>query len=93
MIANPDKFQSIIISKDKINNSNIEVKVGDKVINCQENVKLLGLTIDHNLNFDKHVSNLYKSASAQLNAIFRLKNLLSFEAKQILINSFVLCKL
>ena len=41
------------------------------------------------LNFNEHISKLCKSASAQLNAIFRLRYKLPFKAKHILINSFV----
>ena len=50
---------------------------------------MLGITIDNKLNFNEHISKLCKSASAQLNAIFRLRYKFPFKAKHILINSFV----
>ena len=37
MIANPKKFQSIIISKDKIGNSGLEIKINDKIIKLRWN--------------------------------------------------------
>ena len=58
MIANPNKFQSIIISKDKIGNSGLEIKINDKFIKSESSVKLLGIVIDEKLNFGKHITEL-----------------------------------
>ena len=88
MIPNPKKFQSIIISKDKIGNSGLEIKINDKIIKSECSVKLLGIVIDEKLNFDKHITELCKKASAQLNALFRLNFVLTKKAKNILIQSF-----
>ena len=52
-------------------------------------VKLLGIKFDSRLNFEPHVSDLYKSAARQLNAILRLKSHQTFEERKILIDSFV----
>ena len=41
------------------------------------------------INFDLHVSNICKKASAQLNALCRLRKFLSFKAKYVLIQSIV----
>ena len=71
MIANPDKFHSIILSKNIIDTSDLKIKVGNKVIKSEANVKLLGVKIDNELNFNSHVSDLCKNASAQLNALIR----------------------
>ena len=37
--------------------------------------KFLGVKIDNELNFNSHVSDLCKNASAQLNALIRFKNI------------------
>ena len=58
MIANPDKFHSIILTKNKAENLDLEVKIGDNTIQSEQYVKLLGVTIDNKLNFEKHVSDL-----------------------------------
>ena len=89
MIANPEKFHAIFLSKDKKDNSNLEIKIGNKIINSEPTVKLLGVTIDHKLNFDLHVRKICKTASTQLNALFRFKNILPLKAKQILVQRFV----
>ena len=40
-------------------------------IECEENVTLLGVNIDFLLNFDQHVSDIYKKASKQLAVLKR----------------------
>ena len=41
------------------------------------------------LNFNKHIYNLCKQSSEQLNAISKLKNILSRKVKSVLIQSFI----
>ena len=77
MISNPEKFHSIILTKDRSSNSGLEVKISNKIIKTETSVKLLGITIDNSLNFNSHISSLCKKSSAQLNAIFRLNSFLS----------------
>ena len=49
---------------------------GDCIINCDEEVKFLGVTIAFKLKFDIHVSNICKNASEQLGVLKRIgKNL------------------
>ena len=60
MKANPDKFQAIAVGKHTMD-ENITVNLeNNNVINCEEHVKLLGDTIDFNLNFNRHISNVCK---------------------------------
>ena len=46
-----------------------------------KNEKLLGLTIDRNLNFDDHIFILCKKAGRKLSALSRISNYMSFEKK------------
>ena len=46
-----------------------------------ENLKLLGIMIDCDLNFNVHISNVCKKASQRIGMIMRLKNLIPTEAK------------
>ena len=89
MIANPDKFHAIFLSRSKENIINIEVKIGDKIIKSEQEVELLGVKIDNHLKFESHVKKLCKSASAQLNSLYRFKYILPYEVKYILIQSFI----
>ena len=49
---------------------------------------MLGVQIDDKLNFNLHITNICRSAANQLNALIRLKQFLSFEAKKVLVNSY-----
>ena len=70
----------------KIGDSNID----QKEIKAVSKVKFLGLEIDDKLNFNHHINNICKSSSNQLNALIRLKHLLGFEERKVLVNTFVM---
>ena len=54
-------------------------KIGKDLIWEKPNVKLLGVTIDRNLGFDEHVSNLCAKANRKLSALSRISKFLSLE--------------
>ena len=86
MKANPSKFQAICFSRD---NQQIEFKVEDNVIKCEEVVKLLGIHIDQRLNFDYHVSNLSKKAARQINALQRICKHIDYEGRLKVYEAFI----
>ena len=88
MIVNPDKFQVIIIDKQKGDNTNESVVIDNKQIKSVPSVELLGIQLDDKLNFSPHISNICKSPANQLNDLIRLQKFLSFEEKKILIISY-----
>jgi hypothetical protein len=59
MQANPDRVQAIAIGN-KNNKQNIVFDLNGNKINCDDEVKLLGITIDFKLDFNKHISNICK---------------------------------
>ena len=74
MQANPDQFQLIVMGKRTFGKTLI-FKISNAEIKCEEVVKLLGVDIDFQLNFDQHISTLCRKAGQQLNV---LKRLISF---------------
>ena len=89
MIANPEKFHSIIIQKNRMETTGNILNINQEQIESEPWVKLLGAKIDNKLNFNLHINDLCKKSSSQLNAIIRLSPFLNFHAKQILIQSFI----
>ena len=88
MQANPDKFQAICVG----NKTNIEVKsftIGQNEIKCEQKVKLLGVELDYQLNFDPQVTNLCKKAAKQLNVLQRLSKFLNVSSRLIIFKSFI----
>ena len=89
MFANPDKFQAIVVHHNKNVKGDYNIDVNNIKIKSTNSVKLLGVEIDNNLNFGKHVSSLCQKAANQLNAISRLKNYMGKKEIEVLINSFI----
>ena len=73
MEASPDNFQAISLGK-KTHNSNISFTLDGSKFKRDEEVKLLGVTIDFRLNFDTHIFIICRKASRQLNVLKRLGN-------------------
>ena len=88
LIANPSKFQAMILKKDKYSvKTNLKIK--NIIIESQDSVNLLGITIDDKLKFDEHIGELCRKSSGLLNAVYRLKRYLSEDARKLAINSFI----
>ena len=79
MIVNPEKFQAIMLNKQKHDYSNETIKFDNKTIETVSSNKLLGVQLDSKLNINLQVSNICESAANQLSALIRLNNFLCFE--------------
>ena len=88
MIANPEKFHSILLRKSRTNTSGEKINIDGEIINSEETVKLLGVTLDYRLDFDPHISNICKKAATQLNVLQRLKSFIGFKEKKVLVQRF-----
>ena len=92
MIINPDKFQTIILDRQKSNLTNIPWSIDNQTVKSIPSVELLGIHLDDKLNFNLHISNISRSAAYQLNVLIQIKTYLSFNAKRVLINSCIISK-
>ena len=65
IIVNPDKFQAILLqnSRNSKNYESVKLEIGSAKIETKNKANLLGITIDKKLNFEGHLSELYKKAS------------------------------
>ena len=87
--ANPSKFQFKILV-DKQNTSLVlNKKVKIKKINNSREIEQLGIVIDNQLKFKKHIENLRKKASFKLHALRRIRKFLMVEKAGILTNAFI----
>ena len=89
MIANPDKFHAILMTKHKDDTKGETIMINEKEIASENTVRLLGVKIDHKLSFDEHISDLCRKAAGQLNALKRLNSYIGMKAKATLVKSFV----
>ena len=85
--ANPDKFQSIILSRDRIDQ--FDNSVDGHVFSRGNSLKMLGVTLNDNLNFNEHVRNICQTASCQINALKCISNFLNEQCRMNVYKSFI----
>ena len=88
MQANPGNFQAIVGGKKTFS----ELKsftVADNSILCEETVKLLGVELDYQLNFNEQVSRICQKVARKLNVIQRISKFLSEETRLLVFKSFI----
>ena len=61
----------------------------ETLLHCSSPEKLLGITIDENLNFNDHINHICIFAGRQLNALSRISYMLSDNQKKFLFNLFI----
>ena len=67
----------------------VYAKVGETLIWEENNVKRLGLEIDSDLHFDKHVLSLCMRASRKLSALTRIIKFMNLQQRRTLMKAFV----
>ena len=88
--ANQTKFQSMILKNKKAIVDYFDIIVNDTMLNLTDDIKVLGVTIDSQLNFNIHVSNMCNKASRQLNVLQRLKGSLDYSSRLSIYKSFIM---
>ena len=64
------------------------IQIANVTIKSSTSKKLLGVTIENKLKFDKHVENICQKASRKLNDLARLVNYMDLPKRRILIHGF-----
>ena len=87
MKANSDKSH-LLLSTSTPSTANIN---GD-IIKNSESEKLLGVTIDYKLNFEKHLSKVCDKASQKLNALARISSYMNINQRKRIMGAFISCQ-
>ena len=82
---NGDKCK-LLVTK---NEDNASLMIDGHTITGNKFVKLLGIKIDNNLDFNNHVSIIYKKASLKLHALARLSRFMNKDKLRLLMKAFV----
>ena len=85
-MRNPGKFQYILVG----NHKPLKLEIEGFQLTSAKSVNLLGITIDHNLTFNTHISNICKMTSAKVKSLSRIRNALDEDQAKLLYNSFIL---
>ena len=86
MVLNPGKCYYLLLGN-RSNSDTINLN-GTKLASSSYE-KLLGILIDCDLSFDKHIKLLGRKASKKLNALARISNSLTHDQKRLLLNSVI----
>ena len=84
MKSNDDKCHLIVVNKE-----NISLNLECDTIESSNTVKLLGVCIDKQLNFNEHISKLCKKGNQKLHALARVPRYLSKDKLRILMKTFI----
>ena len=84
--ANLEKFQFVVLGANK--NDCFNLNVAGKVISSSSEVKLLGITIDYDSKFKKHINELCRKASYKLHDLQITRRYLSVDKAKLLANAF-----
>ena len=85
MKANPDKCHLLTSCP-----SDTNVIIDENIIQASPSEKLLGIKIDCNLSFNKHVADICKKASQKLNALARVSQYVNEPKRRLLFKSFIM---
>ena len=90
IIANPNKFKAIVVTKTDHNTAAIRLEFSGKTILSTKEIDLLGVTTDTN----SHITKICHKASRQLNALKRLglKRHIPLDTRTVFTNSFIISK-
>ena len=90
MKSNNDKCHLIISCNRNINYENKSfVYLENEFLESEDTVKLLGLTIDKELKFKDHVTNLLKRGNQKLHALMRVSKFLNQEKLRLIMKTFI----
>ena len=79
-----DKTQTCIFSRHQDINVSPEITLTEKILQLQESLSILGVTIDSKLSFGQHVRALAQKASQKLSVLRRIKGFLDKEGLAVL---------
>ena len=61
----------------------------EKAIKPSDTVELLGITLDKNIKFKRHMQNIYHKANNKTKALLRIRKFLTLEQEQVLAEAFI----
>ena len=73
-----------------LEDQNVEIKIGNFLIQNSSEVKLLGVTIERQLSFLPHVENMCSKAISKIKALVRIKHFLNQRQTDMLYFSYIM---
>ena len=73
-------------------NEHVQVKIDTSQIENSSSKKLLGVTIDAKLSFEKHIEQIYPKARAKLKALARIAPFMNFKKRKALMKVYFMAQ-
>ena len=86
MALNPGKYYYMVIGSRDLSH---EIMLNNSKITSSNEEKLLGIFLDSKLNFESHIGSLCRKAGQKINVLARLKNFLTSDQRNLLLNSVI----
>ena len=86
MTLNPGKCHYMVIGSRDLSH---EIMLNNNKITSSNEEKLLGIFLDSKLNFESHIGSLCRKAGQKISALARLKNYLTSNQRNLLLNSVI----
>ena len=87
MVAYASKFQLMFLPKYK--NIDKNMFFDGKIIKSQDTVELLGITLDKNINFKRHIQSICRKANNKTKALLCIRKFLNLEQAQVLAEAYI----
>ena len=84
MKANPGKSHILLSNKETK-----KVKINNVVLTSSVEEKLLGITLDSELKFEKHITNICNKASQKIHVLSRITSYMSLNKQRLLMKTFL----
>ena len=90
MKSNNDKCHLIVANTNNRSYSSTSyIYLDNAFLESEESVKLLGVKIDKDLNFNEHITNLLKKGNQKLHALMRISKFLSEDKLKLIMKTFI----
>ena len=93
MVLNETKTKSMVIgTKQRLSKleSNLSLEINNEIIENSKSEKLLGVFIDQNLDFDKHIDYVCKNVSSKIGLLNKIKKFLPLHTRKLYYNAYIL---
>ena len=84
MNANPGNCHAMLSS-----NTQLEIRFENTSIALSLSEKLLGITLDSELKFEKHINKIFNLVNKKLNALHRIANHMSLDKRKMLLSALI----
>ena len=93
MVLNETKTKGMVIgTKQRLSKleSNLSLEINNEIIENSKSEKLLGVFIDQNLDFDKHIDYVCKNVSSKIGLLNKIKKFLPLHTRKLYYNAYIL---